>query len=177
MAKRRLTPEMSSAIDQVLASDPELYDRLVPMVEERGFDSSTINRPSGVEGDMWDEAAAFLSGIPEGASYGLYEAESAGKAAGSVDVPILGDIQPSRELGRLLGGAVTGGALYGLGLKTLGRAAGRSTMKGLAKKGVGSKGFRKGVAKTVAAAGGGTPEAVVASVAAGIREGDLEADA
>ena len=177
MAKRRLTPEMSSAIDQVLASDPELYDRLVPMVEERGFDSSTINRPSGVEGDMWDEAAAFLSGIPEGASYGLYEAESAGKAAGSVDVPILGDIQPSRELGRLLGGAVTGGALYGLGLKTLGRAAGRSTMKGLAKKGVGSKGFRKGVAKTVAAAGGGTPEAVVASVAAGIREGDLEAAA
>ena len=177
MAKRLMSAQYKSAIEQIMADDPDFAEHAIPMLEAKGFDVSGLTIPEPDEGGFFDEVAAFGSGIAEGGTYGLYEAETAGEDAATWDAPIVGEIQPSREIGRLLGGAVTGGGLYGLGLKTMGRAATTNTMKELAKRGVGSKTTRKLMARGVGAAASAVPEGLVGSIATGIREGDLEAGA
>ena len=177
MAKRLMSAQYRSAIEQIMADDPDFAEQAIPMLEAKGFDVSGLTMPEPDEGGFFDEVAAFGSGLVEGGTYGLYEAESAGKDAGTVDMPWIGEIQPSREAGRLLGGMATGGGLYGLGLKTMGRAATTNTMKSLAKRGVGSKATRKLMARGVGSAASAIPEGLVGSIATGIREGDLEAAA
>ena len=177
MAKRQMSAQYRSAIEQIMADDPDFAEQAIPMLEAKGFDVSGLSIPEPDEGGFFDEAAAFGSGMAEGFTYGAYEAESAGKDAYTVDLPVVGEIQPSREAGRLLGGAGSGSLLWGLGLKTMGRAATTNTMKSLAKRGVGSKATRKLMARGVGSAASAIPEGLVGSIATGIREDDLEAAA
>ena len=177
MAKRQMSAQYRSAIEQIMADDPDFAEQAIPMLEAKGFDVSGLSIPEPDEGGFFDEAAAFGSGMAEGFSYGAYEAESAGKDAYTVDLPVVGEIQPSREAGRLLGGAGSGSLLWGLGRKTMGRAATTNTMKSLAKRGVGSKATRKLMARGVGSAASAIPEGLVGSIATGIREDDLEAAA
>lgn len=172
MAKRPLAPFLRDIVERKVQEDPVAGKRMIAAMDTAGFDVSGIKMP---EGGWTDEVAAFAAGIPEGATYGLADYGDTGSLATSYDVPVIGDVQPSREAGRLLGGVVTGGTLWRLGLGTLGNVGKRAAMGALKNMGVESAKTLGRAGKVGRVAGAATPEAIVGSVAEGNREGSWEA--
>tara|TARA_R110002051_G_scaffold37168_1_gene80080 strand:+ start:3105 stop:7505 length:4401 start_codon:yes stop_codon:yes gene_type:complete len=171
-----IDPDKEQKLKKLIALDPMRGKMVVTKLKNAGITFSSSLLPPEEGGDVFDEAAAFLAGLPEGATYGVVDVD-AGKGAAEYDAPLLGKVQPSREAGRLIGGMATGGILWNLGFKTMGRAATTGAMKSLAKSGVGTKALRKMGARGVGATASALPEGLVGSIATGIREGDLEAAA
>tara|TARA_B100001250_G_scaffold34353_2_gene27805 strand:+ start:2378 stop:7714 length:5337 start_codon:yes stop_codon:yes gene_type:complete len=165
-AKIQLSPEKKQKLNQLISTNPKIGAKVLRGLVNANVDVSEFTVPS----DWTDELAAFGAGIPEGASYGVIDSPDTGSLASTVDLPIVGEVQPARELGRLLGGIGTGGALwktgYRIGLKPGAKVA-SAALKKMGATGPTSQRMARKVGGVIGAA---TPEAIVGSVAEGVRE-------
>ena len=150
------------------------------ILRKRGYDTSGFEdgfdrldpKEDTLADDVLQEFEAFFYGMPEGASFGLYETDRENvEDAFSFDMPWLGEVTPSRELGRLLGGAVTGGGLFNLGRKAISPIAGSAMRRVLGDSTGRAAGLATAGAETAAAM---IPETFVATSAQALRQGDLE---
>jgi hypothetical protein len=127
--------------------------------------------------DVGEEIRSFKRGVPEGASYNLSgflpgQDTDPEPGAYTTEIPILGKVQPSREAGRILGGAFSGSLLANAGLKIVGIPLSSAVTRLLGKYSAVDEWAVKAIANVVKYSTGGTPEAVVASTADGIRAKD-----
>jgi len=167
---RPLPDELKIKIAAEIDEMPFAKDVIIEEGKERGYDMSSFEDPTNT---LQDNAAAFMAGIPEGLTYGLMDLGEIGEDAGSVDAPLLGEVQPSRELGRLLGGVVSGGALWKSGTR-IGIPAGKKVLDALVGRGLDpKKKLAKGMQKATEISVNAMPEAVVGSLAQTYRANDL----
>lgn len=163
-----LPDEIKVKIAEYVAKRPFRKDQFLDKFKQRGYDVSEFEDPTNT---IQDNIAAFTAGIPEGATYGLVDLEEYGKDAGTVDLPLLGEVQPAREAGRLLGGMATGGALFKTGMR-VGVPTGKRVVDSLLKRGITGK-TAGVVGKVSEIATASTPEAVLGSLAHTYRADDL----
>ena len=165
-AKIQLSPEKKQRLNQLISTNPKVGAKVLRGLANANVDISEFSVPS----DWTDELAAFGAGIPEGASYGLIDSPDTGSLASKVDLPLVGEVQPARELGRLLGGIGTGSALWKMGYRIGLKPGERVASAALKKMGATSPSSQR-VGETVGGViGAATPEAIVGSVAEGVRE-------
>lgn len=158
-----LTDEYAEQLREYLDRKPWQIDKVKTKLNREGYDISSLS--------TWqDEAAAFAAGVPEGATFNLAGnmTEGYGKMATEVDLPIVGKVQPAREVGRMLGGAVVGGPLWGWGRRLAGIPLAGALTKGLA-----AGTTKNAVGKVAEVAGAALPEAIVGAGAHGYQEGDI----
>ena len=158
-----LTDEYAEQLREYLDRKPWQIDKVKTKLNREGYDISSLS--------TWqDEAAAFVAGVPEGATFNLAGnmTEGYGKMATEVDLPIVGKVQPAREVGRMLGGAVVGGPLWGWGRRLAGIPLAGALTKGLA-----AGTTKNAVGKVAEVAGAALPEAIVGAGAHGYQEGDI----
>ena len=113
----RQIENLRSSIDRGEISREEVASQL----KGRGYSSAPFDDSLG--DDILQELQAFGQGIPEGATFNLADLGDV-EGAWKTEVPFLGEITPSRELGRLGGGALTGGSLFSLGRAAVSPLAG-----------------------------------------------------
>ena len=164
----QLPDEIKVKVAEYVARRPFRKDQFLEKFKQRGYDVSEFEDPTNT---IQDNIAAFTAGIPEGASYGLVDLDNYGKDAGTVDVPLIGEVQPAREAGRLLGGMVSGAALWKTGMRA-GIPAGKRVVESLLKQGISGKtaGVVGKVAEVAAAA---SPETIVGALAQTYRADDI----
>ena len=170
-----LSNQARSNIEGRISRGEITKDNAISVLRSQGYDTSTFDdslSDDSLGDDILQELQAFAYGMPEGASFGLYETDQENvEDAYSFDMPWLGEVTPSREAGRLLGGAVTGGGLFNIGRRAvspLARSAAETVLRG-----------KTGPAARLATAGAETagamvPETLVATSAEALRQGDLE---
>lgn len=160
----RQIENLRSSIDRGEISREEVASQL----QGRGYSSAPFDDSLG--DDILQELQAFGQGIPEGASFNLFNLGDV-EGAWKTEVPFLGEITPSRELGRLGGGALTGGSLF-----SLGRAAVSPLAGGLVSKFLSATPGRVGRLSLAGAetAGAMVPETMVATSIEVLRGSDLE---
>ena len=124
---RPLPNELKVKISAEIDEMPFAKDVIIEEGKERGYDMSEFEDPDNT---IQDNIAAFVAGIPEGASYGVADFGKYGDEAGTVDLPLIGEVQPAREAGRLLGGMVSGAALWKTGMR-VGVPAGKRVVDSL----------------------------------------------
>ena len=126
--------------------------------------------------DVSEEIRAFEGGLPEGGTVGLIESpEEMYKGAAEVDVPYLGKVHPSRELGRIVGGGVTAMPLRAIGRAALSPGLRMLTDKALNAIGLDPSGKIPRLAQWLATSvGTNVPESFVATSAQALRQGSLE---
>ena len=165
-------PELSQRIIENLRSQIERGDatkeEVVASLRKRGYDTSAFETFGD---DLLQELAAFGKGIPEGASFNLLELDEV-PGAYKTDIPILGEVTPSRELGRLLGGGATGTGLFNIGRRVASPVAGQAVRKLLGKGA--ETGVGRGAVWTGETAAAMLPETGVATSAEIWRTDDLD---
>ena len=166
---RPLPDAMKLKIATKIKESPFFKDTLIRQGKKRGYDMSEFEVP---ENTLADNAAAFMAGLPEGASWGMVDLPDTGKEAGSVDLPLLGEVQPAREAGRLLGGMVSGATLWKTGAR-IGVPAGKKVLDALIRKGVNPNSRAlQGVGKLTEIGVAATPEALMGGFVAPIVRGE-----
>ena len=167
---KTLNEAQKTFLNNYVKQNPDKARKDLKELEEAGYDVEGIEAPFSYT----QELAAFMGGLPEGASYGLIDADETGQGATTFDVPVLGEVSPSREAGRLLGGMASGGTLWSLGRSLLGTAGKKAATGALSRMGASAPAAQR-AGRVGEVAGAATPEAIVGSFAEGAREGSWEA--
>ena len=116
----RLTDEQKQRVGFIYAEYPEYSDIIDQAIVGVGFEAFDPYEYAPI--DLAAEGEAFGEGAKEGLTLGLTESKPV-PAAGDVDIPLLGEMQPSRLAGNIAGSLLPMGLLYkgaGIAAKGLG---------------------------------------------------------